>query len=107
MEDSFSDVRMGRDLEYAVHKQMVGSGAFGDAYKVTRLTDDKVFLAKLTREAGLYSMAETEAKRLQDLDSEYIVRYIDSFPFSDGLRKLHVTVMEYCDGICPFQTHTL
>lgn len=98
MQEEFLDVKMGRGQEYGVHKEMVGSGAFGDAYKVTRLADRKVFLAKLTREAGLFAMAETEAKRLQELDSEHIVRYIDSFPFSDGLRSLHVTVMEYCDG---------
>ena len=58
MSDVFSDVRMGREKEYAVHKQMVGSGAFGDAYKVTRMTDSKVFLAKLTREPSLFDMAE-------------------------------------------------
>mmetsp|Transcript_15367 Transcript_15367/g.53383 ORF Transcript_15367/g.53383 Transcript_15367/m.53383 type:complete len:889 (-) Transcript_15367:31-2697(-) len=78
--------------------ERLGSGSFGDVFKVTRLKDGNVYVLKQINIRDLDSKEQLEAINevhvMAKLESPHCVRYFDSF-IDDG--RLNI-VMEYCDG---------
>ena len=78
--------------------QSLGHGAFGAAYKVLNKNDNQVYVMKkisvemASRED--ISKMENEAKILSSVNSEYVVKYYESF-YSEHSFNI---VMELCDG---------
>ena len=78
--------------------QSLGHGAFGAAYKVLNKNDNQVYVMKkisvemASRED--ISKMENEAKILSSVNSEYVVKYYESF-YSEHSFNI---VMEFCDG---------
>ena len=78
--------------------QSLGHGAFGAAYKVLNKNDNQVYVMKkisvemASRED--ISKMENEAKILSSVNSEYVVKYYESFYSQHSFN----IVMEFCDG---------
>ena len=78
--------------------QSLGHGAFGAAYQVLNKNDNQVYVMKkisvemASRED--ISKMENEAKILSSVNSEYVVKYYESF-YSEHSFNI---VMEFCDG---------
>ena len=79
-------------------KEILGTGAFGTVYKVQKKSNNKIYVIKTIPLTGLtqnqIQKAKLESKILSKLQSQYIVRYYDSFEENNFLN----IVMEYCDG---------
>ena len=74
----------------------IGSGRFGSVYMVKNKKDNKIYALKkfLLREADKKNLdlIEKEAKILKTLNSENIVKYIDSFFYNNSF----YLTMEFC-----------
>jgi serine/threonine protein kinase len=78
--------------------QSLGHGAFGAAYKVLNKNDNQIYVMKkisveMASREDIEKM-ENEAKILSSVNSEYVVKYYESF-YSDHSFNI---VMEFCDG---------
>ena len=93
---------IGDAVKYTIISAFGKVSGFGDAYKVERVSDGKIFIAKVNRKADQYEDAEKEAMRLKKYDHKNIVRYIDSFSQGSGIFKAFVIIMEFCDGKISF-----
>ena len=76
----------------------LGEGSFGKAYKVLNKIDKNIYVIKSINiksktPEGLKTI-ENEALILKQINSEYIVKYVDSFIDSEHFN----IVMEYCDN---------
>ncbi len=75
----------------------LGSGSYGIVYKVKKENDLKEYVLKKIPLVGLdnkeIKSLENEAKFLSQLNSKYIVKYIDSFHEDKNL----YIIMEYCN----------
>ena len=75
----------------------LGSGSYGIVYKVKKENDLKEYVLKKIPLIGLdnkeIKSLENEAKFLSQLNSKYIVKYIDSFHEDKNL----YIIMEYCN----------
>jgi len=89
---------IGETVKYSIISAFGKESGFGDAFKVKRVSDGKIFIAKVNRNLDRYQEAVNEAMRLKKYDHKNIVRYIDSFSHGDALTKAFVIVMEFCDG---------
>ena len=78
--------------------QNLGHGAFGAAYKVQNKNDNQIYvMKKLSVEMASredIAKMENEAKILSSVNSEYVVKYYESF-YSEHSFNI---VMEFCDG---------
>ena len=79
-------------------KQTLGKGTYGIVYKVQKLNTNSIYVIKQIPLSGLSEKerneVEQEAKILHLINSNYVVKYYDSFKENDNLN----IVMEYCDG---------
>ena len=79
-------------------KQTLGKGTYGIVYKVQKINTNSVYVIKQIPLSGLSEKerneVEQEAKILHSINSNYVVKYYDSFKENDNLN----IVMEYCDG---------
>ena len=79
-------------------KQTLGKGTYGIVYKVQKINTNSVYVIKQIPLSGLSEKerneVEQEAKILHLINSNYVVKYYDSFKENDNLN----IVMEYCDG---------
>ena len=78
--------------------QNLGHGAFGAAYKVLNKNDNQIYVMKkisveMASREDIEKM-ENEAKILSSVNSEYVVKYYESF-YSEHSFNI---VMEFCDG---------
>ena len=76
----------------------LGEGSFGKVYKVQNKIDKNIYVIKSINiksktQEGLKTI-ENEALILKQINSEYIVKYVDSFIDSEHFN----IVMEYCDN---------
>lgn len=78
--------------------EMVGKGQFGRAYRVQRISDNAIFLAKAIDLTSLAKRDKTlsmqEAAVMKELDHPNVVKYYESFIHLDTFL---VIVMEYCE----------
>ena len=85
-----------RSKTYKIIKEL-GKGAFGRVYKVKNKDDNKYYVIKKILINGAskeeLDKIKNEAKILSKLNSEYIVKYYNSF---EGDNSFNI-VMEYCD----------
>ena len=86
-----------KGIDFAVECRL-GRGSFGSVYKVSRLSDGYIAVVKKIDLDGLSSLETKAALReveiLQDLDSEFIVPYKNSFVDDNHL----CIVMGYCEN---------
>ena len=79
-------------------KQTLGKGTYGIVYKVQKINTNSVYVIKQIPLSGLSEKerneVEQEAKILHSINSNYVVKYYDSFKENENLN----IVMEYCDG---------
>ena len=79
-------------------KQTLGKGAYGIVYKVQKKDTNNIYVIKQIPLAGLTSAekeeVEQEAKILSSINSDFVVKYYDSFKEKNNIN----IVMEYCDG---------
>ena len=79
-------------------KQTLGKGTYGIVYKVQKINTNSIYVIKQIPLSGLNQKerneVEQEAKILHLINSNYVVKYYDSFKENDNLN----IVMEYCDG---------
>ena len=79
-------------------KEKLGEGAYGSVYKVSKKNSKEFFVIKKIPLFGLDSKEKedvnNEAKILSQIQSNYIVKYYESFVNEDALN----IVMEYCDS---------
>ena len=79
-------------------KQTLGKGTYGIVYKVQKINTNSVYVIKQIPLSGLSEKerneVEQEAKILHLINSNYVVKYYDSFKENENLN----IVMEYCDG---------
>ena len=78
--------------------QSLGHGAFGAAYKVLKKNDNQIYVMKkisveMASREEIEKM-ENEAKILSSVNSEFVVKYYESF-YSEHSFNI---VMEFCDG---------
>ena len=76
----------------------LGEGSFGTCYKVRNKNDDKIYVMKRISIASKKEELEEirqEAKILSTLDSDYIVKFYDSFENENYF----TIIMEYCEGL--------
>ena len=76
--------------------EVLGEGGFGKAYKVENKTDKNIYVIKKisinTKNLEELKSIENEALILKEINSEFIVKYIESFIDNDQFN----IVMEYC-----------
>ena len=73
----------------------VGSGGFGSVYKVLNTNDNNIYAIKRIKiSKNNIKDIENEINILKNFDSEYIVKYYDSFQVGNNF----YIVMEYCDN---------
>lgn len=63
-----------------------------------RVTDGRLFAAKLTNHPRDLKDAQKEAKSLSELNHENVVRYIDDFQHRIVVFNYHFLIMEHCEG---------
>ena len=79
--------------------EQIGHGAFGLAFKVINTEDNNIYVIKkiilknATKEE--IQSIEKESKILSNFNSEYIVKYIESWKDNESFN----IVMEYCEGL--------
>ena len=80
-----------------VIKKKIGSGSFGTVYKALRLADQQSYVIKTIQIEELsveeQQEATNEVKLLHSIQSDFVVKYYDSFLDNMNL----CIVMEYCD----------
>ena len=78
--------------------EVLGEGGFGKAYKVENKTDKNIYVIKKipinTKNLEELKSIENEALILKEINSEYIVKYFESFIDNDQFN----IVMEYCEN---------
>ena len=78
--------------------ERLGVGSYGTVFKVKKKSSNKIFVIKQISLLGVLEEQkkeyESEAKILNSIKSNYVVKYYDSFEDSNNLN----IVMEYCDG---------
>ena len=83
--------------KYRIIKK-IGQGAFGSAYEVLNINDNKKYVIKeiQIRDASQNEVNEllNEAYILSTINNENVVKYIESFQEQDNIN----IVMEYCEG---------
>jgi len=86
------------NLDYKIIETL-GQGSFGSAYKVINKNSNYTYVIKRILLKGANNeeikAIQNEAKVLSSIDSEYIVKYYDSFSDNESFN----IVMEYCDGL--------
>ena len=77
-------------------KELIGKGAFGEAWKVTSKEKRGVFIMKEVNGLSEREIenGKNEIRILKACDNENVVKYIDDFS-EQG--KFHI-VMEFCEG---------
>ena len=75
--------------------EKLGQGSFGSAFKVLNEENNKIYVIKKILLKGDINKIKNEAKILSTLNSNYIVKYFDSFTDKDSFN----IIMEYCDGM--------
>ena len=82
--------------EYII-KQTLGKGSYGIVYKVQKKNTNEIYVIKEIPLKGLsekeISEVRQEAKILSSINSDFVVKYYDSFEENN---KINI-VMEYCD----------
>ena len=82
--------------EYII-KQTLGKGSYGIVYKVQQENTNQVYVIKQIALRGLSQKeideVRQEAKILSSINSDFVVKYYDSFEENDNIN----IVMEYCD----------
>jgi len=86
-----------REMVYAVGKE-IGSGAEGAAHWLTRQDTGELFIAKVNKHSHQLSSAKEEAVRLKQYHHKNIVRYVDNFEDESGYGRVHLLIMENCNG---------
>ena len=78
--------------------ERLGVGSYGTVYKVKKKSSNKIFVIKQVSLLGALEEQKkeykSEAKILNSIKSNYVVKYYDSFEDNNNLN----IVMEYCDG---------
>ena len=78
--------------------ERLGVGSYGTVYKVKKKSSNKIFVIKQVSLLGVLEEQKkeykSEAKILNSIKSNYVVKYYDSFEDSNNLN----IVMEYCNG---------
>ena len=86
-----------KNSKYRIMKKL-GQGAFGAAYEVLNISDNKKYVIKeiQMKEASKEEIDDLlkEAKILSTINNENVVKYIESFTENDTFN----IVMEYCEG---------
>ena len=86
-----------KNSKYRIMKKL-GQGAFGAAYEVLNISDNKKYVIKeiQMKEASKEEIDDLlkEAKILSTINNENVVKYIESFTENDSFN----IVMEYCEG---------
>ena len=86
------------NLDYKII-EILGQGSFGSAYKVINKNNNYIYAIKRILLKGTNNeeikAIQNEAKILSSINSEYIVKYYDSFSDNESFN----IVMEYCDGL--------
>ena len=79
-------------------KEKLGEGAYGSVYKVSKKNSNEFFVIKKIPLYGLDQKekedVKNEAKILSQIQSNYVVKYYDSFENENALN----IVMEFCDN---------
>ena len=79
-------------------QQRLGVGSYGTVYKAKKKNTDEIYVIKQISLLGLVSQQineyKLEASILSSIQSNYVVKYYDSFEEQNNLN----IVMEYCDG---------
>jgi len=82
--------------EYII-KQTLGKGSYGIVYKVQKKNTNEIYVIKQIALRGLSQKeideVRQEAKILSSINSDFVVKYYDSFEENDNIN----IVMEYCD----------
>ena len=82
--------------EYII-KQTLGKGSYGIVYKVQKENTNEIYVIKQIALRGLSQKeideVRQEAKILSSINSDFVVKYYDSFEENDNIN----IVMEYCD----------
>ena len=86
-----------KNSKYKIKKKL-GQGAFGAAYEVLNINDNKKYVVKeiQMKEASKKEIEELvkEARILSTINNENVVKYFESFTENDTFN----IVMEYCEG---------
>ncbi|GAH45506.1 unnamed protein product, partial [marine sediment metagenome] len=83
----------------------IGSGTFGHTFKAIK--GNKIFAIKILKpeamsneiKSGGFKRFEREVRSLQKVNSEYVVKYINSGIWLDSEIEHYFIVMEYIDGV--------
>ena len=82
--------------EYII-KETLGKGSYGIVYKVQKKNTNEIYVIKQITLKGLSSKEKNEvrqeAKILSSINSDFVVKYYDSFEENNSIN----IVMEYCD----------
>ena len=82
--------------EYII-KETLGRGCYGIVYKVQKKNTNEIYVIKQIALRGLSEKeiieVKQEAKILSSINSDFVVKYYDSFEENDNIN----IVMEYCD----------
>ena len=82
--------------EYII-KETLGKGSYGIVYKVQKKNTNEIYVIKQIALRGLSQKeideVRQEAKILSSINSDFVVKYYDSFEENDNIN----IVMEYCD----------
>jgi len=76
----------------------IGSGTQAIAYRVRRVTDGELLVAKVNKDDSTFEIAKKEASRLASYNSRYIVKHIESFTRETEDGKVLIIITEYCSG---------
>ena len=79
-------------------KEKIGGGAFGEAWKVSQISDNNIFIMKKVSAKAFKEkekeMARNEIRNLKKCNHKNIVKYFDNF----YEKQCFLIVMEYCSG---------